>query len=66
MKSKPLSRIFISAENLVQLVNDFLNLSRIEAGKIHYDAKPVDFTEIVAGVITVFKPNADKKEIAIW
>lgn len=48
-------RIFQSSNRLVALIGDFLNLSRIERGKMEYDFKKVDLREMIKGIIDEFK-----------
>src|SRR3989344_1835777 len=45
-----LQKIDISNETLINLVGDFLNLSRIESGKMKYMFEPMQMEEIVQGV----------------
>lgn len=58
-----MTKVAVSAEQLVKLVGDLLNLSRIEAGKIQYDKKAIDISSIVDGVLGEFKQNAERKKI---
>ena len=39
-----------SAEHLLGLVNDLLDYARLEAGKLEFDAAPVDLEGLVRGV----------------
>lgn len=54
-----------SAEHLLGLVNDLLDYARLEAGKLEFDAAPVDLEELVRGVAELLSPRADDKGIEI-
>lgn len=58
---QPIGRILKSAENLTLVVNDFLNLSRIEQGRMKYEKEPVDLVEFVREAKEELEPNAQKK-----
>lgn len=45
-----LNSIFNSAENLVIIIDDFLNVSRIEQGRMKYDFGPVDVKKLVNNI----------------
>jgi len=53
----PLHIVFQSTENLVNIVGDFLNISRIEQGKMKYELAPVDMKQVVEETISGLKPN---------
>jgi signal transduction histidine kinase len=57
---KPLEIVFQSTENLVNIVGDFLNISRIEQGKMKYELAPVDMKPLVEETVKGFKPNLDR------
>lgn len=57
--------ISASAEQLIKLVNDLLDLSRIEAGKIKYEFRRGDLIALVKSVINEFTPRASAKGVAI-
>ena len=48
-----LDRISESSEHLLALINDVLDLSRIESGKIKYTPTPVDIAEVSDSVLTI-------------
>ncbi len=58
-----LDRVFVSSNQLVNLVNDLLDLSRIESGKIQYQFAPVRLEDIVARVLKELEETARKKGI---
>lgn len=57
----PLRRVSYSTEQLVRLVNDLLNLSRMESGKIKFDFATQDFVALVSKIIEEIKPIIEKK-----
>jgi len=50
-----------SSITLHSLINDVLDLSKIEAGKVQLDQFAFNLQRLVKGVINIFKPQADKK-----
>jgi PAS domain S-box-containing protein len=60
-----LERIIVSQRHLLGIINDLLNFSRIEAGKLTYDVSPVDLTEVIEDVIRMIEPLAHAKKIEV-
>ncbi len=58
-----LSRVFESNERLILLVEDLLNISRIESGRIQYDFKPIRIENVVDSVYRELSQVAKKKNI---
>ncbi|WP_426027480.1 response regulator [Brevundimonas sp. TWP2-3-4b2] len=54
-----------SAEHLLGLVNDLLDYARLEAGKLEFDAAPVDLEGLVRGVAELLSPRAHDKGLEI-
>lgn len=50
-------------DDLIQLINDILDLSKIESGVISADIMPVSFKEIAAFVESTFKPISETKNL---
>ena len=48
-----------------QLIDDLLDMSRIEAGKVSLDIQPLDLAEIVNASIETIRPAAQGKEIRL-
>ncbi|WP_347357308.1 response regulator [Bdellovibrio sp.] len=54
-----------SAESLLMLINDLLDHSKIEAGKIRLDPQPLDLQFLVEDVLEMFKPATAEKNIGL-
>lgn len=57
-------KVMISAEQLVRLIGDMLDLSRIEAGRLKYNFQPLAFDGVVAEVVQELEVNARQKGLA--
>ena len=54
------SRIFDSTKTLTNIVDDYLNLSRIELGTMKYVFDVMDFKTLVEDIVAELKPNIEK------
>mgnify|MGYP000709271727 CR=1 FL=1 len=52
-----------SAQDLLAIINDILDYSKMDAGKLHLDCIPLDFRSCIDEVLTLAAPNAHKKGI---
>ena len=57
--------IITSSRTLLDLINDLLDLAKIEAGKMEIVAAPVSISDMCEGLITLITPLADKREIVL-
>ncbi len=57
------SKIFQSSQRLVYIVNDMLDVSRIEEGRLKYTFEDVKINNLVKDVIGELKVNADFKKL---
>jgi len=55
--------IFESGQHLLSLINDILDLSKIEAGKMELDCSSFELNEIVERSISIIKEKASKHNI---
>ncbi|OAE71652.1 hypothetical protein A7J71_20600 [Achromobacter insolitus] len=53
------------AENLLRLLDDVLDISKLEAGRLQLDLRPVDIVELLQSVIDLFKYKADEQGISL-
>ena len=58
-----LRRIDRAQRHLLRLINDVLNLSRIEAGRVDYLVETVSLTEVVASILPMVEPQMASKEL---
>jgi len=58
-----LARINRSQKHLLRLINDVLNLARIEAGRVDYEIKPILVADIVASVMPMVEPQIARKSL---
>jgi signal transduction histidine kinase len=52
-----------SGETLLTIINDILDLSKLDAGKVTLAARPVDLRSVVGEVIDLLRPQAQHKEL---
>jgi Amt family ammonium transporter len=60
-----LRSILNGGETLLNLINDILDLTKIEAGKLDLNVEPVELRSVLVAVLTVVKPRARDKRIRI-
>lgn len=53
-----LNKIQISSEHLLSLINDVLDMSKLEAGEVSLPEEPVDFNELFEQCIVMVEPMA--------
>lgn len=54
-----------NSDRLVSLINDLLDISRIESGRVHLKVEPLDMPEIARGVLDTFRTVADKSRLTL-
>ncbi len=52
-------------ERLVKIVNDLLNLSRIEGGRMKFEPQLISLEKLIEGAINIFKIEAQKKGLTL-
>jgi PAS domain S-box-containing protein len=60
-----LEYIRISADNLLVIINDILNLSKLESGKIEMEVKEFDVESMVGNLLNLLAVGAQKKGVEV-
>ena len=60
-----LTTILQSARNLLNLLNDILDLSKIESGKIKIDIHPMNYQEVIHDIKLVFQQKVEEKGLTL-
>ncbi len=60
-----LADMLSNGKHLLQLINDVLDLSKVEAGKMTFRPEPVDLTQLIKGVHDILRPLAARKQMHI-
>ena len=64
-QTKQLGMVRSSARHLLELINDVLDLSKIEAGQLKVRAEPFDLPAAIERVTNSLKPLAEKKGLTL-
>lgn len=60
-----IDRIFNSSQALVLMVEDFLNISRIEQGRMKYEFEALEMSSLIEEIIAELKPSVEKANLAL-
>ncbi|MFM9964910.1 MAG: ATP-binding protein [Planctomycetaceae bacterium] len=60
-----LKTILRNGEHLLEVINDILDLSKIEAGKLEVEQLPISPMQVVADVLSVMRVRADAKQLPL-
>ena len=60
-----LSKIMTASQHLLSLINDVLDMSRIESGKVQMEEKPVHLPALLEDLHTIVQPNAEEKQLQL-
>ena len=60
-----LEKIMASGNHLLSLINDVLDMSRIESGKVHLEEKPCSLSDIIQGLCNILQPDINTKNLKL-
>ncbi|MNR78795.1 Cell-division control histidine kinase PdhS [compost metagenome] len=58
-------KIMNGADRMLELVNNLLDMSRIQAGKLHIEPEPSDYAPIVVEALAPLRPLTDQKQLTL-
>jgi len=64
-QAKSLRKVESNARHLLQLINDILDMSKIESGKIELDVRELHLKNVVETVTATLEPSIAKKGLAL-
>jgi signal transduction histidine kinase len=64
-QQRKLGMVHASGERLLSLINDLLDVSRIEAGRMELHHEPFDLADVIDELAATLQPAADAKQLAL-
>ncbi len=61
-----LAKISVSSEHLLSLINDVLDMSRIESGKVKIEEKEVHLPDVLHDLRTIIQANVHAKQLELY
>ncbi len=61
-----LQKVLSSSNHLLSLINDILDMSRIESGKMHLDEKPCSLPDILHGLRNILQADIHAKQLDLY
>ena len=61
-----LKKISTSSQHLLSLINDVLDMSRIESGKVKIEEKAVHLPDLIHDVRSIIQPNVSAKRLSLF
>ncbi len=60
-----IDKIYKSTQDLVVVVGDYLDVSRIEQGRMQYDFSEFDMKDLIATIVTELRPNIERAKLSM-
>ena len=64
-QTRYLQNILMSGRNLLDLINDLLDLAKIEAGRMEVRSEPLSLNDLFEGLASILRPLAEKRGAVI-
>ena len=59
------AKIMLKTDNLISLVNDILDVEKLQSGKMTFTLCDVNYSELIEDVVDCFKPLYSEKQVAL-
>ena len=63
--SRYVQNILQSGKNLLDLINDLLDLAKIEAGKMEVRSEPLSLNDLFEGLTSILKPVTEARQLIL-
>lgn len=57
-----LSKITVSSKHLLSLINEVLDMSKIESGKIDLEEEEINLSDLIGNLVTMIRPSIEEKQ----
>jgi signal transduction histidine kinase len=57
--------VSLSGRSLLAIIDDILDFTKLDAGKLRLEPRPTDLEKVMASVIALLHPNADRKALRL-
>ena len=60
-----ISHILSSGRSLLDMINELLNMAKIEAGRMEVTIEPTSVSDLVEGIVTIMRPQAQPRRVEV-
>jgi signal transduction histidine kinase len=64
-QEKTVDKLYATNEAMIRLVNDLLNVSRADQGRLQYIFKELDLRELISGIVDRLRVSAESKGLSL-
>ncbi len=64
-RQRYLANILSSGRSLQEMIQELLQMARIEAGRVEVNVEPTSIADIVEGLVAIMKPQAETKQVEL-
>ncbi len=64
-RTRYIRNILTSGRSLLDMINELLNMAKIEAGRMEISVEPTSLGDLLEGLVTIMRPQAEAKQISL-